>query len=608
MINSTTLKRATALAVPLLFLIFTVFTACEKEKTKTITKVVHDTLTVVEKDTIVINIISVDTVLAFPDSVTQGLKIDLTAEVSTMPAAGPLSYVWTASAGELVNNTKDTVTWTSPSEVGVYKIYVHVTDGVHIAIGSTTVGVGMYRPTVEPYYVGDEVCGTCHTEKHSEWAQTAHAGAWATLMANPGAAPYCFPCHSVGYAGPAGNSGFDEVPIAKFENVQCENCHGPGSEHITNPINIQMGLSFNVDVCGQCHEGGHHPYVDQWSQSLHSFDPYTAAHGAPTRGGCQGCHEGVTAAMRINSTETAFFNGSSGTARDTTSYHGINGDMGFTIPIGLQPIVCAVCHNPHSAANPGQLRTEKAVTFIGGQTATGAGAGQLCMQCHHARHDGEEQVPEGDAHLGPHPSTQGDVVFGISGYEAISPTTVWASTGHHNIQDVCAACHVYQTDFDPVTQTTNTGHTFQPRVAACEQCHGQNISAFTDIMAAKDYDGDGNVEGLQIEVEDLMSLLAQTLINADVTDTLMGTDPTVDVIVGKLSDTVGDTSALAVKLRSAGYNLVFAYDDNSKGIHNPAYVVQLLQQSILYLDPNALPPAAIFRGGPATTFAATVPK
>ncbi|NIT60796.1 MAG: hypothetical protein GWN00_32700, partial [Aliifodinibius sp.] len=57
-----------------------------------------------------------------------------------------------------------------------------------------------------------------------------------------------------------------------------------------------------------------------------------------------------------------------------------------------------------------------------------------------------------------------------------------------------------------------------PTVEACEQCHGP-ITDFDEIMALEDFDGDGNVEGVQSEVEGLSDLLVEALV-ADGLDTL----------------------------------------------------------------------------------------
>ena len=60
-----------------------------------------------------------------------------------------------------------------------------------------------------------------------------------------------------------------------------------------------------------------------------------------------------------------------------------------------------------------------------------------------------------------------------------------------------------------------------------------------------------------------------------------------------LEDALGDTLRSTVAQRTAGYNYVFVEDDKSHGIHNPFYCAQLLQQSIIFLNPGKIPNAAI---------------
>jgi hypothetical protein len=88
-------------------------------------------------------------------------------------------------------------------------------------------------------YTGVSTCLDCHAENHSSWSGTIHATAFDTLIASGDQDNYlCFPCHAVGY-GEA--SGFvDQVTTPHLTNVQCENCHGPGSNHVVDPNNVVM--------------------------------------------------------------------------------------------------------------------------------------------------------------------------------------------------------------------------------------------------------------------------------------------------------------------------------------------------------------------------------
>jgi hypothetical protein len=547
-------KYGVMFTVLTIFMGLLVFTGC-KEKTKEV---------MVEKAPL----ITVDSIVVSESMVTQGASVTMTAAITTQTGVGTVTFTWHAEDGTFDNTEGDTVTWKAPDEDGVYIVSVHVTDGENIAIGTRNIGVNVYAPTQSPYYVSVERCDDCHSDVSGDWELTAHADAWVTLMSSDHAASYCFPCHSVGYEPTpnSGNSGYDEAPIEKFVNVQCENCHDAGSIHQAGPSSTNITISYDVMTCGKCHEGEHHPYLTEWEESAHGNA--LENHGA-SNSRCQGCHEGVGGAVRLSGDLSEFYGSGSVERPDTT----------------LQPIVCQTCHNPHSGDNPGQLRTFADVALVEANgveepTVEDGGAGKICMQCHHARHSAEEQLLEGDDHFGPHASNQGDMLAGKSGYEGVATAGFdWGRAIHLYVENSCKTCHLNTQEFAGSGPAV-TGHTFEPTVEACKYCHGV-ITDFSDIPASDDFDGNGLVEGLQVEVEGLLELLTEALI-ADGLDTT-GTD---------IAVAIGDTSKSTYLQREAGYNLIFVEDDGSMGVHNPRYAIKLLQQSYQHLT-GSLPENAV---------------
>ena len=99
-----------------------------------------------------------------------------------------------------------------------------------------------------------------------------------------------------------------------------------------------------------------------------------------------------------------------------------------------------------------------------------------------------------------------------------------------------------------------TGHKLEPTPEACVNCHG-SITAFTQIPAAADFDGDGTVEGLQEEVDGLMVLLRDAIVN-----TPPGLDTTTKGFIGALGDPLLST----LEQREAGWNWVYVYRDASR--------------------------------------------
>jgi len=99
-------------------------------------------------------------------------------------------------------------------------------------------------------YAGSESCKLCHEYEHGEWSRKAHAHAYAILeRVGSQYDPECVVCHVVGMKY---ESGFiSEQKTGYLKNVGCENCHGPGSEHIeTGGI---TGFTEPKSACIDCH-------------------------------------------------------------------------------------------------------------------------------------------------------------------------------------------------------------------------------------------------------------------------------------------------------------------------------------------------------------------
>lgn len=80
-------------------------------------------------------------------------------------------------------------------------------------------------------YMGSASCKPCHDYEYEKWSTKAHADAFATLeQVGSQFDPECAVCHVVGMDY---ESGFiTPEKTGHLKNVGCENCHGPGSEHI----------------------------------------------------------------------------------------------------------------------------------------------------------------------------------------------------------------------------------------------------------------------------------------------------------------------------------------------------------------------------------------
>ncbi|HRI63214.1 MAG TPA: multiheme c-type cytochrome [Polyangium sp.] len=112
-------------------------------------------------------------------------------------------------------------------------------------------------------FIGVEECTTCHDEERKVWDGTPHSHAYKTLQDD--FKEYnleCVNCHVTGYDKPGGST---VTFVDKLKDVQCEECHGPGSLHAKDPDKKGLiTLKPDPQSCvASCH---HSPHVE-------NFDP-----------------------------------------------------------------------------------------------------------------------------------------------------------------------------------------------------------------------------------------------------------------------------------------------------------------------------------------------
>lgn len=180
-------------------------------------------------------------------------------------------------------------------------------------------------------YVGNEVCQACHAEQFKKFSETKMGKIFLFNARN------------------------------ETEKRACENCHGPGSNHvaagggrgvgglITFGKNSPVPVSVQNEACLQCHQRGIQTY---WAASPHA-----------SRGiGCSDCH---TVMERTSDHQlakigekTPFFNrraeievcGQCHLQRQAQLMRSSH------MPLREGKLVCTSCHNPHGTPNPSQLK------------------------------------------------------------------------------------------------------------------------------------------------------------------------------------------------------------------------------------------------------------
>ncbi len=140
---------------------------------------------------------------------------------------------------------------------------------------------GVFTPDAakgEATYVGIDECDSCHGEAVEHWKTTVHAGAYETLeVDNKQFDLTCASCHVTGWRKPGGA---ELVETRGLVDVQCEQCHGPGSIHVDDPTVDNIRTEVPQDVCGECHTPEH---SDTFEYDAYLRDVLGEGHGAKAR-------------------------------------------------------------------------------------------------------------------------------------------------------------------------------------------------------------------------------------------------------------------------------------------------------------------------------------
>ncbi len=297
------------------------------------------------------------------------------------------------------------------------------------------------------------------------------------------------------------------------------------------PPQPQGAALANSRSCAECHNDttlitGR---KTEWAESLHGTGE---AYVRGTSASCAGCHSGGGFSLMA----------AAGQAPNQVT----SGDPHPTRQD------CRACHQIHNSYTvddwalettaPVSLFASPGVTFDGGE-------GNLCADCHQARRiwpgdpDGDGTVTGISTHWGPHHGPQSAMMLGIAGAGAQG-----TPAGHYSaVGDTCVGCHM----------GPNGTHTYEPNVGVCQGCHA----------GATNFD----INGVQ----------SQTLARLDELGALL-------VAEGVLSSNDEDghptVSSAPENVASALWNwLYIRHEDESLGVHNPAYTDALLDASFAAL-------------------------
>lgn len=484
--------------------------------------------------------------------------------------------------------------------------------------------------------VGSANCTICHRagglapDMFTPWSRSGHAQIF-TQNVNAGGhySEACFDCHTVGFNPAVANNGVEEQsdydgmlagiftehgsPLANplnwksvltsyantaaMLNIQCENCHGPGSTHDGSAAEKGRRVSLDAGVCGRCHgEPSRHGRYQEWQLSRHADYETAVGEGFTSAGAlrttCAGCHTAQGALQWFRQLRA----GNPSRTLDAASVAA----LATMTPENVQPQTCAVCHDPHdpgsisSLGNDVNLRISGDSPLLpGGFRAVGMGKGAMCITCHNSR-NGEATAgsgvvnlhEDGDAAFGtlaafsaPHEACQGDVFMGRNAYFVRG-----VRSAHSNIENTCTACHMESVPPPPeLGYPSQTNHTFEANLTICSRCHGS-------------FDGAGLQHAVEAELAGLKTAIETALTRVYFPGQVVvfspGRSPTISLDGGAAEafltavplDENTDTFA------KANWNYSLIEQDFSKGVHNPSFAHEVLFATTAKVDAIPAPP------------------
>jgi hypothetical protein len=304
------------------------------------------------------------------------------------------------------------------------------------------------------------------------------------------------------------------------------------------------GVDFSAD-CRACHSNEHRdPINDAYAISGH------ATGGSWARGrsaSCARCHN-----------NEGYVDYLSGTFVDDEGNQSADPD-GYLVS---NPITCTGCHSDHRSfdfendgndfalrnIDPINLFIDPTVTLDMTNDIDPLGRSNTCINCHQPRNSytipaGTEDYEITSSRFGPHHGPQSTMLQGIMGAH-IAGSVGYPGVGSatHKTGASCTTCHMGET-----TNSLDGSHTWNPTANACISCHS---------------DAPEESEGFSEDMATLKSLLL-----AQIPSPLLDTNSTVPGIY-------------SADVAKATWNYRTVLEDQSHGIHNPAYTRALLKNSI----------------------------
>jgi YVTN family beta-propeller protein len=320
----------------------------------------------------------------------------------------------------------------------------------------------------QPVYVGARVCAQCHHEKaggdqYSRWLLSRHSQAYAVLAkpeakeiarlsgipVEPQESPMCLGCHATG----ADAEPWEKDPTFYVQDgVQCEQCHGPGSEYsdakvmMDRQAAMMAGLKMpSKEDCMSCHnvKGSHvavhhkpkldmdvawkmvaHPTPEGYKFQMMAGKDNSAAvaeKAGPKYMGaiaCAKCHKGPMmgyqySRWRMSAHARAYATLATEQAQDIARQMGVTGNPQQSVAClkchstagspepgtalesynPAEGVGCEACHGPGSEYSPQAIMMDKRAAMASGLKPVTA---ETCTHCHAKAHEKSLGMPKGN--------------------------------------------------------------------------------------------------------------------------------------------------------------------------------------------------------------------
>lgn len=440
----------------------------------------------------------------------------------------------------------------------------------------------------------------------------------------------CAACHTKGTYKNSGNATHnDNVYSQWLTSGHAERDAAPWAEFSANPVayvNPATGMNYTAADLG--HQTSY-PY--DMALSTAGATANTTRNAGINNFPCFKCHNGIAS---INWQEN------------------VQGTAAASVVWGDEPATCITCHDPHANV-PGQTRNTRRPVAMTNYSTTSvkifgnvfldnkpipsqAGNATICIFCHQGRESGftlyKTKLAPGKSAAGnffnPHYLGTAAMLWGANAYE-YAGKFYSVNTAHQAAN--CTTCHMS----NPTANNENGGHSWNPNVASCNTsaCHGSigpvaaatgtadpDVEAYRAGTDTNDYDGNGTLEPIAVEIQSLQNNLIALLAANGIFYNDLKYPYFFTSAASTTNFTAWNTAVGGLNAYKAAFNLQFIIKglpseatsqtlvpNASAAVHDHLYIIQLLHDA--YDDYNAVAPVQLAPLGgirPAGTRAATV--